>query len=83
MVEILALVLHHEEDKVLAAVEQALDSGVPSKTHILNLLLRLLDHKPAPTPVTTPQALRLAVEPQANVLRYDSLRAVKEVRHAS
>ena len=83
MVEILALVLHHDEGKVLAAVEQALESGAPSKTHILNVLLRLIDDKPAPTPVTTPQALRLAVEPQANVLRYDALRTLKEVRHAS
>ena len=36
--------------------------------------------KPAPAPVTSPQALKLAVEPQANVLRYDQLR---EVRYAS
>lgn len=40
----------------------------------------LLDGKPAPAPVTSPQALKLAVEPQANVLRYDQLR---EVRYAS
>lgn len=83
MVEILALVLHHDEDLVLRAVEQALDGGVPSKMHILNVLHRLLDNKPPPLPVTTPQALRLAVEPLANVLRYDALRSLKEVRHAS
>lgn len=51
-----------------------------SKTHILNVLHRLLDGKPAPAPVTSPQALKLSVEPQANVLRYDQLR---EVRYAS
>lgn len=37
MVEILALVLHHDEDAVLTAVAMALDAGVPTKTHILNL----------------------------------------------
>ena len=74
MVEILALVLHHNEQAVLAAVELALEAGVPSKTHVLNVLHRLLDGKPPVTPVTAPQALRLANEPKANVLRYDSLR---------
>ena len=80
MVEVLALVLHHDEQAVLAAVELALESGAASKTHILNVLHRLLDGKPAPAPVTSPQALKLSVEPQANVLRYDQLR---EVRYAS
>lgn len=41
MVEILALVMHHDEQAVLAAVELALESGMPSKLHILNLLGRL------------------------------------------
>src|SRR3546814_5084788 len=36
MVEILALVLHHDEEAVLTAVAMALDAGVPTKTHILN-----------------------------------------------
>ena len=80
MVEILALVLHHDEQAVLAAVELALEAGAPSKTHILNVLHRLVDGRPAPAPVTSPQALRLVVEPMANVLRYDQLR---EVRHAT
>jgi hypothetical protein len=40
MVEILALVLHHDEQAVLVAVELALEDGVPSKTHILNRLHR-------------------------------------------
>mgnify|MGYP007115111065 CR=1 FL=1 len=80
MVDILALVLHHEEQSVLAAVELALEVGVPTKMYVLNVLHRLLDGKPAPAPVTSPQALKLAVEPQANVLRYDQLR---EVRYAS
>ena len=46
MVEILALVLHHDEQAVLVAVELALEQGVPSKTHILHVLHRLLDGKP-------------------------------------
>src|SRR3546814_9365147 len=82
MVEILALVLHHDEEAVLTAVAMALDAGVPTKTHILNLLHRLLDGKPVTTPpVTAPQALRLVSEPMANVDRYDALRG--EARHAS
>ena len=84
MVEILALVLHHHEQAVLAAVEMALEAGVPTKTHILNLLHRLIDGKPGTVPpVRAPQALVLGKEPQANVERYDTLRADKEVRHAS
>lgn len=79
MVEILALVLHHDEEAVLSAVELALESGVPSKLHVLNLLGRLVEQLP-PAPVTTPQDLVLGVEPQANVIRYDSLR---EKRHAA
>src|SRR3974377_375610 len=43
MVEVLALVLHHDEQAVLVAVELALEDGVPSKTHILNRLHRLID----------------------------------------
>jgi hypothetical protein len=81
MVEILALVLHHDEQAVLTAVAMALESGAPGKTHILNLLNRLLDGKPVTTPpVTAPQALRLVREPIANVERYDALRG--ENRHA-
>jgi hypothetical protein len=77
MVEILALVLHHDEQAVLTAVELALEAGSPTKTHVLNVLHRLLDGKPQASPelsVSTPQALQLAVEPQANVQRYDTLR---------
>ncbi len=84
MVEILALVLQHDEQAVLAAVEMALDTGVPTKIHILNLLHRLVDGRPLTPPVIdAPQALSLAKEPQANVERYDALRQAREVRHAS
>ena len=73
MVEILALVLHHDEQAVLTAVELALESGAPSKQHVLNLLSRLVAETP-PAPVSAPQALVLEVEPEANVSRYDGLR---------
>src|SRR6202167_947793 len=84
MVEILALVLQHDEQAVLTAVELALEAGVPTKTHILNLLHRLIDGKPIDPPVVKPpNALTLTTEPQANVERYDALRKAREARHAS
>ena len=85
MVDILALVLHHDEQAVLAAVEMALTEGVATKTHVLNLLHRLVDGKVTGGPdIDTPQALILRLEPKANVERYDDLR-VQTVggRHAS
>ena len=85
MVDILALVLHHDEQAVLAAVELALAAGVPTKTHVLNLLHRLVDGKVVGgPPLDTPQALILRREPKANVERYDGLRAqIAGGRHAS
>ena len=84
MVEILALVLQHDEQAVPAAVELAPEAGAPTKTHILNLLHRLVDGKPTDTPtIKAPQALTLTTEPRADVERYDALRKVREARHAS
>ena len=84
MVDILALVLQHDEQAVHSAVELALEAGAPTKTHILNLLHRLVDGKPTNTPpIRAPQALTLVTEPQANVERYDALRKTREARHAS
>jgi hypothetical protein len=83
MVEILSLVLQHDEQAVLCAVELALEEGVPTKTHILNLLHRLIDGKAGSVAaIDTPQALALRREPKANVARYDTLRG-KEVSRAS
>ena len=83
MVDILALVLQHDEQAVLSAVEMALQAKVMTKTHILNLLHRLVDGKPlTPPTINAPQALTLTNEPKANVERYDALRKT-EVRHAS
>lgn len=82
MLEILSLVLLHDEQLVLAAVTLALEAGTPSKRTILNILSRLLDGTPLP-PLTAPQALTLTltVEPEANVGRYDTFRT-QEPRHA-
>jgi transposase len=83
MAEILALVLQHDERVVLCAVELALEAGVATKTHVLNVLHRLIDGKAPPaSPIDAPQALRLAQEPLANVGRYDALRD-GGLRHAS
>jgi hypothetical protein len=83
MVEILALVLQHDEQAVLCAVELALEAGVPAKTHILNILHRLTDGKAGTPPrIDAPQALSLVREPRANVERYDALRN-KETARAS
>jgi transposase len=87
MVEILALVLQHDEQAVLCAVELALSDGAPTKTHVINVLHRLIDGKSSvPPTVDTPQALNLASEPRADVERYDALRGDadgQEARHAS
>ena len=84
MVDILSLVLHHNEDAVLRAVELALEAGVPTKTHILNLLHRLIDPKQTDHPeIDPPDALALETAPKANVDRYDDLRQTGEKRNAS
>ncbi|WP_369981430.1 IS21 family transposase [Xanthomonas bundabergensis] len=78
MVEILSLVLQYDEQSVLTAVELALEAGVASKAHILNLLSRLLGEAP-PAPLDAPPLLQLKDEPRANVARYDELREVNHV----
>lgn len=75
VVDILALVLQHDGQAVLSAVDVAGAEGVPSKTHV-NLLHRLIDGKTAGGPdIDTPQALILRCEPKANVDCYDGLLA--------
>lgn len=84
MVDILSLVLHHDESAVLRAVELALEAGVPTKMHVLNLLHRLIDPKQTDRPeIDPPDGLALETAPKANVDRYDDLRQVKEKRNAS
>ena len=70
---------------MLTAVELALSDGVATKTHVLNLLHRLIDGKTTGDPdIATPQALMLRREPKADVERYDGLRVrIAGGRHAS
>lgn len=56
-------------------MELALDQGVATKTHVLNLLHMLIDGKTTDGPnIDTPPELALVCEPEANVERYDGLR---------
>lgn len=73
MADILALVLLHDEVLVEQAIQASLESGAPSKQHVLNCLSRISD-APLPQPLTPPPALALVTEPLANTARYDSLR---------
>lgn len=78
MADILALVLHHDEALVERAVADVIDSGVISKTHILNRLSRLVDTPPPA--IEPPPGLRLIDEPIANTKRYDALRGTHHGR---
>jgi len=73
MVDVLALVLHHDEALVEQAVSEVIDSGIITKTHVMNRLSRLLD-APRPALLDPPPALILSDEPIANTERYDHLR---------
>ena len=81
MVDVLALVLLHDEQVVLTAVELALETGAPSKQIVLNFLSRLIEGAPI-TPINVPSALALQMEPEANVDRYDNLRTKGEAHAA-
>jgi len=73
MVDVLALVLHHDERLVEQAIRAALASGSVSKQHVINCLNRLLD-KPQPKHLNPPPELKLVEEPKADTGRYDNLR---------
>ncbi len=76
MVDVLALVLLHDEQRVEQAVALALESGEPSKQHILNCLSRL-EEPERPQRLQPPPALKLVCEPVADTARYDSLRRAR------
>lgn len=89
MAQVLAAVPHHGLEAVLVAVELALEAGKPSAEHVLNVLARLKSQLPATTEcqaqtlvqeLNKRTALKLRVEPQANLHRYEQLRQVSEVR---
>ena len=73
MVDILALVLHHDERLVEQAIRDALSSGAASKQQVINGLNRLLD-PPQPEPITPPLELKLVEEPKADTGRSATLR---------
>jgi hypothetical protein len=76
IVDILALVLLHDEQRVEQAVARALEAGEVSKQHVLNCLSRL-EEPPRPQPLKPPPALKLVNEPQADTARYDTLRRTR------
>ena len=73
MVDILALVLHHESEHVEQAITSALQSGCASKDHVINCLHRLIEATP-PAPVPVAVQLQLTVEPTSDTGRYEQLR---------
>jgi hypothetical protein len=74
-VKVLAAVLDHGLAAVEAACVEALGAGIASGDVILTVLAR--QRQPvAPPSITTPNALRLKIEPAANCGRYDSIRKV-------
>lgn len=81
MAQVLSAVPLHGLEAVLLAIELALQAGRVSAEHVLNVLGHLKDSaRPAQVSmVDTP--LKLHTPPQANVLRYDSLRASDEEVH--
>ena len=77
MAQVLSAVPLHGLQPVLAAIELALQAGRLSGEHVLNTLAHLKDQARLTVgEVNTP--LTLQTPPQANVLRYDSLRATDE-----
>mgnify|MGYP001189163444 CR=1 FL=1 len=73
-VKILGAVLDHGLVAVEAACAEALAAGIANGDVILTVLARR-QQPPAPPSITTPDALRLKVEPMADCGRYDSLRS--------
>ena len=74
MVDILALVLQHDEQAVLSAVDMALKCSVSTKTQVLNLLHRLVNGKSfTPPTVDTPRCLRRLADDQGISLGFYSL----------
>jgi transposase len=79
MAQVLACVPTAGLEAVLVAVELVVESGALSVEHVLNVLARL-NAKPQPDRVET--SLELAEAPEANTVRYDSLRTPAEAHHA-
>jgi hypothetical protein len=76
MAQVLAAVPVHGLEAVLVAAELALEAGRPSAEHVMNVLARLKEGRPAAESIGKP-ALSLREEPRADVQRYDRLREVQ------
>ena len=74
-VKVLGAVLDHGLDAVEAACVETLEAGIASGDVILTVLARR-QQPVAPPSITTPDALRLKIEPAADCGRYDSIRKV-------
>jgi hypothetical protein len=74
-VKVLGTVLDHGLEAVEAACAEALQAGIASGDVILTVLARRRQ-PPMPLSITTPDALRLKIEPLADCGRYDSIRKV-------
>ena len=74
-VKVLGAVLDHGLGAVEAACTEALRAGLASGDVILTVLARQRQPPAAPS-ITTPDALRLKIEPMADCGRYDSIRRV-------
>jgi hypothetical protein len=74
-VKVLGAVLDHGLAAVESACAEALEAGIASGDVILTVLAR--QRQPAAPPsVTTPDALRLKIEPAADCGRYDGIRKI-------
>ncbi|MFM0530018.1 IS21 family transposase [Paraburkholderia strydomiana] len=74
MVQVLSATPIHGLEAVLVAVELALESGRPSADHVLNILARLKSptlHRAG----NVQTAIKLSIEPIADVDRYEQLRS--------
>ena len=74
-VKVLGAVLDHGLAAVAAACAEALEAGIASGDVILTVLARRRQPGTPPS-ITTPDALRLKIEPAADCGRYDSIRKI-------
>jgi hypothetical protein len=74
-VKVLGAVLDHGLAAVESACAEALEAGLASGDVILTVLARRRQPTPPPS-ITTPDALRLKIEPAADCGRYDSIRKI-------
>jgi transposase len=74
-VKVLSAVLDHGLSAVESACAEAMEAGIASGDVILTVLARRRQPEKPPS-ITTPDALRLKIEPAADCGRYDSIRKV-------